>query len=70
MAMTIPDVWRDPDRPPPVTAPGWPRLIAFELRDGKYEQIADVSVDEQFLASLPFLVVIRPSALVRVGPLD
>ncbi len=47
-----------------------PRLIVFELRDGKYEQVADVSGDEQFHATLPFPVTIRPATLVRTGPLD
>jgi|SRR5580658_10074867 Uma2 family endonuclease len=46
------------------------RLIAFELRDGKYEQVADVSGDEQFHAALPFPVTISPATLVRTGPLD
>ena len=47
-----------------------PRLIAFELRDGKYELVADVTAGEQFTAARPFPVTIRPSALVRTGPLD
>jgi Uma2 family endonuclease len=60
----IPSYWIiEPDR-------DRPRLIAFELRDGKYEQVADVSGDEQFHAPLPFLVTIRPATLARTGPLD
>jgi hypothetical protein len=47
-----------------------PRLIAFELRDAKYEQTADVRGDDPFRSMLPFPVTIRPSALVRTGPLD
>jgi hypothetical protein len=47
-----------------------PRLIAFELRDGKYETVAEVTGDEQFRATLPFPVTIRPATLVRTGPLD
>ena len=47
-----------------------PRLIAFELRDGKYATVADVAADEQFRAELPFPVTIRPATLVRTGPLD
>jgi Uma2 family endonuclease len=47
-----------------------PRLIAFELRDGKYDQVADVTGDDEFHAGRPFAVTIRPSALVRTGPLD
>jgi Uma2 family endonuclease len=46
-----------------------PRLAAFELRDGTYEQVADVTGDEQVRAVHPFPVTIRPSALVRTGPL-
>jgi Uma2 family endonuclease len=60
----IPAYWIvEPDRDDP-------RLIAFELRDGKYEQVADVTGDEQFHATLPFPVMIRPAVLVRTGPLD
>jgi Uma2 family endonuclease len=47
-----------------------PRLVVFELRDGRYEQVAEVSGDEQFRATTPFPVTIKPSALVRTGPLD
>lgn len=50
--------------------PEKPRLIAFELRDGKYETVADVTGDEEFRAKLPFPVTIRPASLVRTGPLD
>jgi Uma2 family endonuclease len=46
-----------------------PRLIAFELRDGKYEQVADVSGDGQFHATRPFPVTIRPATLVATGRL-
>jgi Uma2 family endonuclease len=46
-----------------------PRLIAFELRDAKYEQAADVGGDDLFRPLLPFPVTIRPSVLVRTGPL-
>ena len=60
----IPSYWIiEPDR-------DHPRLIAFELRDGKYELVADVTAGEQFTAARPFPVTIRPSALVRTGPLD
>jgi len=60
----IPSYWIvEPDR-------DRPRLIAFELRDGKYEQIAEVTGDEQFRAERPFPVTIRPSSLVRTGQLD
>lgn len=46
-----------------------PRLIAFELRDGKYKTTADVSGSDEFVATSPFLVAIRPAALTRTGPL-
>jgi Uma2 family endonuclease len=60
----IPSYWIfEPDREQP-------RLIVFELREGKYEQVAEVTGDEQFRAEHPFPVTIRPSALVRTGPLD
>jgi hypothetical protein len=55
------------DLPPRLTRP---RLIAFELRDAKYEQTADVRGDDSFRAMLPFPVTIRPAVLVRTGPLD
>lgn len=60
----IPSYWIvEPDRERP-------RLIVFELREGKYEQVADVTGDEQFRAERPFPVTIRPPALVRTGPLQ
>jgi Uma2 family endonuclease len=60
----IPAYWiLEPDRDAP-------RLIVFELRDGRYEQIADIGGDEQFHATVPFPVTIRPATLVRTGPLD
>lgn len=59
----IPAYWiveADPDRP---------RLIAFELRNGKYQTVADVTSSDEFRATSPFGVSIRPAALVRTGPL-
>jgi Uma2 family endonuclease len=59
----IPAYWiaePDPDRP---------RLIAFELRGGKYRVAADVGADEQWDAEFPFPVTIKPAALVQTGPL-
>ncbi len=59
----IPSYWIvEPDRERP-------RLIVFELREGKYELVAEVTGDEEFRAERPFPVTIRPSALVRTGPL-
>lgn len=40
------------------------RLVAWELRDGAYVQVADVSGDEAFEAKVPFPVRVVPSALV------
>ena len=62
-AFGIPAYWvAEPDR-------DRPRLIAFELRDGSYQTVADVTGDEAFRAALPFAVTIRPATLVRTGPL-
>jgi Uma2 family endonuclease len=44
-----------------------PELTVFELRDGKYRQVARVAGDEAFEAALPFAVTVTPSALVRTG---
>ncbi|MDQ6526276.1 Uma2 family endonuclease [Nocardioides sp. LHD-245] len=40
------------------------RLIAWELRDGAYVEIADVTGDESWSAELPFPVTITPADLV------
>jgi len=45
--------------------PDKPELIVFELRDGAYEQVAQVTGDEAFEATLPFAVTVTPSQLVR-----
>ena len=37
----------------------------FELRGGKYEQVAHVAGDESFEATLPFPVTVTPSVLVQ-----
>jgi Uma2 family endonuclease len=42
-----------------------PELTVFELRDGRYEQVAHVVGDQVFHAELPFPVVVTPSELVR-----
>ena len=44
-----------------------PELIVFELRDGHYQQVANVAGDEALAATLPFPVTVTPSALVRAG---
>ena len=41
-----------------------PELIAFELRDGRYEEAARVSGDEPFAARRPFGVDVVPARLV------
>jgi Uma2 family endonuclease len=42
-----------------------PRLRAWELQDGEYVEIADVSGDEEWVAEQPFAVTVRPSDLTR-----
>jgi Uma2 family endonuclease len=44
-----------------------PELIVFELREGRYQEVARAGGDEAFRAVLPFPVTVTPSALVRVG---
>jgi Uma2 family endonuclease len=59
----IPAYWIvEPDRDKP-------ELMVFELREGRYQQVAVVARDEAFEAALPFPVTVTPSALVRSGPL-
>ena len=41
-----------------------PKLIAFELRDGRYDEAARVSGDEAFGARRPFEVEVVPARLV------
>jgi len=43
---------------------GRPELIAFELRDGRDEEVAQVSGDEPFAARRPFGVEVVPARLV------
>ncbi len=40
------------------------RLIAWELRDGEYVEVADVTGKESWTAELPFPVTITPAELV------
>jgi Uma2 family endonuclease len=44
--------------------PDKPELIAFELRDGRYEEAARVGGDEPFAARRPFGVEVVPARLV------
>ena len=41
-----------------------PELIAFELRDGRYDEAARVSGDEPFAARRPFEAEVVPALLV------
>jgi Uma2 family endonuclease len=50
----------DPDR-------GKPELIVFELREGRYQEVARAAGDEAYRAVLPFPVTVTPSALVRIS---
>jgi Uma2 family endonuclease len=45
--------------------PTGPTLFAYELRKGRYALVGDVTGDEEWTASLPFPVTIRPSTLLR-----
>jgi Uma2 family endonuclease len=47
-----------------VPDPGSPSLVAFELHDGRYEQVGQVAGDEPFRADQPFPLTVTPSALV------
>jgi Uma2 family endonuclease len=44
-----------------------PELTVFELRDGKYAEVAHVTGDEEFPAERPFPVTIAPSALMALS---
>ena len=50
-----------------VVDPDEPRLIAWELRGGSYERVADVRGDEPFEARVPYPVTVVPAALVSVS---
>lgn len=45
--------------------PTGPTLFAYEFREGRYALVAEVTGDEEWTASLPFPVTIRPSTLLR-----
>ena len=42
-----------------------PRLRAWELRDGEYVEIADVSGDREWTAQAPYPVTVRPADLLK-----
>jgi len=48
-----------------VVDPVDPRLRVWQLVDGAYVEIADVSGDEEWTAGAPFPVTVRPADLVR-----
>lgn len=66
VTMATPDLWLSQDR---LVTVDRPRLIAFELRDGKYQTVADVTGSDEFRATSPFPVAIRPAVLTRTGRL-
>jgi Uma2 family endonuclease len=47
-----------------VVDPDEPSLVAWELRGGRYVEVASVRGDEPFAAAAPFEVTVVPSALV------
>jgi Uma2 family endonuclease len=50
----------------PIARPDEARLIAWELEpDGRYRQVADVTGEKEFVATLPYPVSVIPAALVR-----
>jgi hypothetical protein len=64
--VTIAEAWPTVSRPFTADVPDVdkPELIVFELRDGRYEQVAHVAGDEVFAAIRPFPVEVIPSQLV------
>ncbi|SDS22079.1 Endonuclease, Uma2 family (restriction endonuclease fold) [Microlunatus soli] len=44
--------------------PAQARLVAWELRDGEYEQVADVTGDESWTARKPYEVTVVPARLL------
>lgn len=40
------------------------RLVAWDLQDGRYVEVADVAGDETWTASLPFEVTVSPGSLL------
>ncbi len=47
-----------------IVDPGEPRLVAWELREGRYVEMADVAGGRAWTATAPFEVTIRPSDLL------
>src|SRR6266540_5351456 len=51
-----------------VVDPDEPFLIAWELRDGSYVEVAHVKADEPYEATVPFPVTVVPRGLVAERP--
>ena len=50
----------------PIARPDEARLVAWELGpDGQYRQVADVTGEKEFAATLPYPVSVVPAELVR-----
>jgi putative restriction endonuclease len=49
----------------PAVDPAQAELIAWELTEGGYDEVAKVSGDEEFSAAAPYPVRVVPAALVR-----
>lgn len=47
-----------------VLDPARPSLVAWELRDGRYVEVADVAGDQPVHATAPFVVTVVPNALI------
>lgn len=47
-----------------VVDPSVSRLMAWELHDGAFAQVAEVAADEAWTAQLPYAVTVVPAALV------
>jgi hypothetical protein len=47
-----------------IVDPVEPRLLVWELIDRAYVEVADITGDQEWTASLPFVVTIVPDALV------
>lgn len=47
-----------------VVDPNGPALIAWELRDGGYVEVANIRGEEEFAATLPYPVTVSPARLV------
>jgi hypothetical protein len=48
-----------------VVDPVKPRLLARELREGEYVEVANISGDDEWTAEKPCSVTVRPSDLLK-----